>query len=62
MSSPLTYSPKSPGTNIGGIGTFLTGKRVIMRRLEKWRISATNSGNTTTVWAGGGVWTQSGIV
>ena len=46
----------------GDIGTSLTGKRVIMRCLERWRISATNSGNTTAVWAGGGAWTQSGIV
>jgi len=42
----------------GDIGTFLTGKRVIMRCLKKWLILATNSGNTTADWADGGVLTQ----
>jgi len=32
-----------------------------MRCLEKRLILATNSGSTTAAWAGGGVWTRSGV-
>ena len=61
MIPTATYPPRHPRIAIGGIGTFLTGKRVIMRCLENWRILATNSGNTTAAWEGGGALTRSGV-
>ena len=40
----------------GDIGTFLMGKRVIMRCLEKWRILPLNFGSMTAGWEDGGMW------
>ena len=46
-------------SDIGGgvIGTFSTGRRLIMRCLETGQVSVLNSGSTTADWARGGTLT-----